>query len=128
MRATDKLRASAPAGAPFSKPSAMMIFVVEIMGRSIAAFNAESKIAGEAFIGEEWFRSDLMALERDGTPLWDGKSEIYLREALAEEADQWRLAYARAQFKSIEGWMHAGCYILSRCLIRLTKEGRSWRK
>ena len=53
MRATDKLRASAPAGAPFSKPSAMMIFVVEIMGRSIAAFNAESKIAGDAFIGEE---------------------------------------------------------------------------
>ena len=56
-------------------------------------------VAGEAFIGEEWFRSDLMALERDGKPLWDGKSEIYLREALAEEADQWRVAYARAQFK-----------------------------
>ena len=35
----------------------MMIFIVEIMGHSIAAFNAESKIAGEAFIGEEWFRS-----------------------------------------------------------------------
>ena len=102
MRATDKLRAAAPAGALFSKPSAVMIFVVEIMGRSIAAFNAESKIAGEAFVGEEWFRSDLMALERDGKPLWDGKSEIYLREALAEEADQWRVAYARAQFKSID--------------------------
>ena len=58
----------------------MMIFVVEIMGHGIAAFNAESKIAGEAFIGEEWFRSDLMALERDGKPLWDGKSEIYLRK------------------------------------------------
>ena len=53
MRATDKLRAAAPAGALFSKPSAVMIFVVEIMGRSIAAFNAESKIAGEAFVGEE---------------------------------------------------------------------------
>jgi hypothetical protein len=70
----------------------MMIFVVEINGRGIAAFNAESQIAGEAFIDEEWFRSDLMALEGDGTPLWDGKSEIYLREALPEEADQcaWR--------------------------------------
>ena len=88
---------------------------IEIMGRSIAAFNAESKIAGEAFIGEEWFRSDLMALERDGKPLWDGKSEIYLREALAEEADQWRVAYARAQLRASTvnlGWMHAGCLYL----------------
>ena len=80
----------------------MMIFVVEINSRGIAAFNAESKIAGEAFIEEEWFRSDLMTLEGDGTPLWDGKSEIYLREALPEEADEWRVAYARTQFKSIE--------------------------
>ena len=80
----------------------MMLFVVEINGRSIAAFNAESEIAGKAFIEEEWFRSDLMALEGDGTPLWDGKSEIYLREALPEEADQWSVAYARAQFKSID--------------------------
>ena len=68
----------------------MMIFVVEINGCGIAAFNAESEIAGEAFIEEEWFRSDLTALEGDGTPLWDGKSEIYLREALPEEADEWR--------------------------------------
>ena len=82
--------------------TAMMIFVVEINGRGIAAFNAESEIAGKAFIDEEWFRSDLMALECDGTPLWNGKSEIYLREALPEEADQWRVAYARTQFKSID--------------------------
>ena len=108
-----------------------MIFVVEIMGHSIAAFNAESKIAGEAFIGEEWFRSDLMALEGDGTPLWDGKSEIYLREALPEEADQWRVAYARAQFKSIDS--EFGVY--ARWLLYLVpvsdptdKRGRSWRK
>ena len=80
----------------------MIIFVVEINGCGIAAFNAESEIAGEAFIEEEWFRSDLMALECDGTQLWDGKSEIYLREALPEEADEWRGAYARAQFKSID--------------------------
>jgi len=80
----------------------MMIFVVEINGRGIAAFNAESEIAGKAFIDEEWFRSDLMALECDGTPLWNAKSEIYLREALPEEADRWRVAYARAQFKSID--------------------------
>jgi hypothetical protein len=76
--------------------------LVEINGRGISAFNAESKIAGEAFIEEEWFRSDLMTLEGDGTPLWNGKSEIYLREALPEEADQWRVAYARTQFKSID--------------------------
>jgi hypothetical protein len=85
-----------------SKLNAMMIFAVEINGRGIAAFNAESEIAGEAFVEEEWFRSDLMALESDGTRLWDGKSEIHLREALREEADEWRGAYARAQFKSIE--------------------------
>ena len=80
---------------------------------------------------EEWFRSDLMALERDGKPLWDGKSEIYLREALAEEADQWRVAYRGLNLRASTvnlGWMHAGCYILSRRLIRLIKEGRSSRK
>ena len=67
----------------------------------IAAFNAESQIAGEVFFEEEWFRSDLRALECDGTQLWGGKSEIYLREALPQEADEWRGAYARAQFKTI---------------------------
>ena len=80
----------------------MMIFAVEINGRGIAAFNAESEIAGEAFVEEEWFRLDLMALESDGTRLWDGKSKIYLREALREEADEWRGAYARAQFKTTD--------------------------
>jgi len=32
----------------------------------------------------------------------DGESEIYLREALPEEADEWRVGYARNQFESIE--------------------------
>jgi hypothetical protein len=47
--------------------TAMMIFVVEINGRDIATFNAQSEIAGKAFIDEEWFRSDLIALENSSS-------------------------------------------------------------
>jgi hypothetical protein len=59
-----------------------MIFVAEIEGKAIAAFGSVAMIDAEVFFGSGPFHSDLMVLETDdGRPLWDGKSEIFVREA-----------------------------------------------
>jgi hypothetical protein len=74
----------------------MTIFVAEIAGRAIAAFHVETPVDARHFGDEELFRADLMVLESGGRPLWDGKSEIRVREAHEEEADAWRSSRARA--------------------------------
>jgi hypothetical protein len=74
----------------------MTIYVAEIEGRAIAAFNAETDIAAEQFVEAEYFQEDLLVLETDGRSLWDGKSAIHVREAMEEERALWDSSRARA--------------------------------
>jgi hypothetical protein len=73
----------------------MTIYVAEIEGRAIAAFHAETDIEAEEFVDAEWFRDDLMVLEFEGRPLWNGTSEIYVREAVDDERATWDSSRAR---------------------------------
>ena len=76
----------------------MSIFVAEINGRGIVAFSQRNADAALALADDEDFRSDLMFLEGDdGRPLWDGRAEIYVREADPEEAGRWTASFTEAR-------------------------------
>ncbi|MPZ58730.1 MAG: hypothetical protein GEU91_20005, partial [Rhizobiales bacterium] len=53
----------------------MSVYVVEINGRGIIAFNAGSAAEAEMFTEDESFRADLSVLESDGRPVWDDEAE-----------------------------------------------------
>jgi hypothetical protein len=75
----------------------MTIFVAEISGKGLVAFNQPSPEQALTWADDEDFRSDLMSLEgEDGRPLWDGRAEIYVREADSEEADRWKASFTEA--------------------------------
>jgi hypothetical protein len=73
------------------------IYVAEINGRAIAAMDAENRTAAEEWFKGEAFQSDLSSLEdEDNWPLWDASSEIHVRQAVNEEADEWEKSHAKA--------------------------------
>jgi hypothetical protein len=59
------------------------IYVAEIDGRPVAALSA--LYGPEDIIDTDWFQSELMVLEEDGKPVWDGKSDITVRPATDTE-------------------------------------------
>jgi hypothetical protein len=74
----------------------MTVYVVEIQGMGVAAFNDESLPEATQFALNSAFASDLMVLIHDGKPLWDGSSELFVREAFPEEQEKWRASQVRA--------------------------------
>ena len=75
----------------------MTVYVAEIGGRAIAAMDAENKDAAEDWFKGEEFRSDLGCLEdEENRPLWDGVSEIHVRQAVNEETEEWEKSHAKA--------------------------------
>ena len=65
------------------------LYVAEINGRGIAAFNVTDELMAKKFVKQELFESELMVLENDGKPLWDGHSDISVRPATQAEAKVW---------------------------------------
>ena len=63
------------------------MFTIEIAGRAIAVTNADQSQAHELIESEE-FREDLAFLLSNGKPVWDGKAELVLRAAKAEEVEE----------------------------------------
>ena len=74
----------------------MTVFVATIKGRGIAAFHAANDTAAETRTHDLIFRDDLMVLETDGVPLWDGIANIEIREARPNEVAKWRTSRATA--------------------------------
>jgi len=74
----------------------MTVYVVEIESRGVAAFNDESLPEAKHFALDGAFASDLMVLIHDGKPLWDGSSELFVREASPEEQHKWRASQVHA--------------------------------
>jgi hypothetical protein len=71
--------------------SNMPIYVAGIAGRGLAAFDAADDVdAAEVRLKDEAFRRDLIVLQNQGCPLWDGVSQIGMRKASPEEAVRWR--------------------------------------
>src|SRR4051812_13288650 len=74
----------------------MTIYVAEIEGRAIVAFGAENYAEARDLMATEWLHDDLAVLETNGRPLWDGKSELHVREAVEEEHAEWESSWAAA--------------------------------
>ena len=70
----------------------MKTYVASIGGKVVLAFRAEDDDQARAMIDdhEGSLRSDLQALVgSDGKPLWDGKSDIHVREATPAQHAEW---------------------------------------
>jgi hypothetical protein len=74
----------------------MAIYVAEIQGKAVVAFNADSAREADEMAASEASRTDLGELENDGMPLWDGRSDISVREASPVEHGVWSISKARA--------------------------------
>jgi hypothetical protein len=75
----------------------MSIYVVEIAGRGVVAFSAATSEEARLFVAkDEELRADLMVLESEGEPLWDGNAELYIRDAYPEEQARWQASQVRA--------------------------------
>jgi hypothetical protein len=74
----------------------MTVYVAEINGQAIAAFNAENDIQAEGRASSKPFRGNLTVLENEGQPLWNGADEIRVRKALPAEEAQFGASQARA--------------------------------
>jgi hypothetical protein len=74
----------------------MTVYVAEINGRAIAAFNAKNEIQAEVRATSKPFRADLTVLKNEGNPLWNGRDEIFIRKAFPEEEAQFDASQARA--------------------------------
>ncbi len=71
----------------------MNTYVATIGGKAVLAFRAEDDDEARAMIDDQEgsMRSDLkVLLGIDGTPLWDGKSAIEVREATAAQHAEWK--------------------------------------
>ena len=72
----------------------MTVYVAEISGRGIVAFDAANEDEARARLADMAFRRNLIVLQNQGRSLWDGVSEIQLRGALPKEAATWQARHA----------------------------------
>ena len=78
----------------------MSVFVAEILGRGIVAFDAATEDDARALLSDEALRRDLHVFQNQGRCLWDGVAEINLRGALPKEAEIWQASRATAGLSS----------------------------
>lgn len=72
----------------------MTVYVAEIAGRGVVAFEAADESAATARLADKAFQRDLIVFQNEGRPLWDGVSEIRLRDTLPKEAAAWQAGRA----------------------------------
>jgi hypothetical protein len=75
----------------------MIVFVIEINGRSILAFDADSQLEAEHHAMSPEIRSDLMVYETSDGPIWNGQDTIAVREALPDEREHWLFIRANSE-------------------------------
>ena len=68
----------------------MSVYVAEISGRAIAAFDAADDAEAQVHLADRAFVRDLIVFQNQGRPLWDGVSKIEMRTASPEEAAKWQ--------------------------------------
>ncbi|MDW9614665.1 hypothetical protein GOC09_27195 [Sinorhizobium meliloti] len=74
----------------------LIIYVAEISGRGIAAFDAANDIESQAQLANRGLLRDLIVLQNEGRALWDGVADIHLRTATPEETEIWQTSRTAA--------------------------------
>ena len=73
-----------------------VIFTAEIEDRAIYTFASDAYLEAKNHAASEAFHADLLWLEHQGKPLWDGVSQIVVRQANDDEQATWKEAQAQA--------------------------------
>jgi hypothetical protein len=81
----------------------MPVYVAEISGRGVVAFDAADDVGAKARLADREFLRDLRVFQNEGRPLWDGVSAINLREALPEEISSWQARRIPAEVDDDDG-------------------------
>ena len=68
----------------------MTVYVAEVSGRGIVAFEAANDADAAARLTDRTLLRDLRVLQNEGRSLWDGVSEIGLREPSPPELEIWQ--------------------------------------
>ena len=66
----------------------MALFTVEVSGRPVLVFSNEDQGRAEELVASI-IGPELLVFEEAGSPVWDGKEELTVREAGPEEAARW---------------------------------------
>ena len=74
----------------------MTVYVAEISGRGVVAFEAANEDEAKARLADRAFQRDLYVFQNEGRSLWDGVAEIHLREARPKEDESWQASRATA--------------------------------
>lgn len=61
-------------------------FALEIGGRGVLVFPADTPRQATDFCAQDWFIAELGAYRSGGQPIWDGTSELKIRRADPAEA------------------------------------------
>ena len=87
----------------------MAVYVAEVDGRAVVAFNANNDLEAQMHIEDEIFQNDLAVLESSGRPIWDGEAEIQIREADEGESGKFDRSRAKAildgEIGDSDSWM-----------------------
>jgi hypothetical protein len=75
----------------------MTVYVAEVNGRATFAFKAADYDTAKAQLADRSFVRDLYVFRNEDRPLWDGVSEIRLREAAASEIKIWKAGHPTAR-------------------------------
>ncbi|WP_232630738.1 hypothetical protein [Methylobacterium sp. Leaf118] len=72
------------------------MFTLEIDGTAVAVINGDEATARDLFTCDG-FKEDIRSLTVDGTPIWNGTSELKVRPASQDEIDEFDEALAADQ-------------------------------
>jgi hypothetical protein len=90
----------------------MTVYIVEILGRSIAAFNATDDVDADTHLRNRAFLRDLIVLQNEGRALWDGVSPIKTRTASEEEVETWRSAKTLKKIQETDDDFHPVVFLI----------------
>ena len=68
----------------------MTVYVAEVSGRGIVAFEAANDVDAATRLTDRTLLRDLRVLQNEGRSLWDGVSQIGLREPSPPELEIWQ--------------------------------------
>lgn len=72
----------------------MRVYVAEISGRAVLAFEAANDVEATTRLGDELLLRDLRVFQHKGRSLWDGVSKMHMREPVPEELEIWQTRHS----------------------------------
>lgn len=81
----------------------MSLYVTEISGRGVLAFEAANDVEATTRLADKVLLRDLRILQNQGRSLWDGVSTMRLREPNPRELEIWQTRRAAAASSSSDG-------------------------